>query len=146
VNELYFAPTILEDVNTEAPVMKEEIFGPILPVFTFYTHEEAFRIIDNNPNPLSLYFFGNNNKIANEYIEKVQFGGGCIDNTLVYLSNSELPFGGVSNSGVGAYHGKFSFDTFTTMKSILKTSTLLDPSVKYSPYKGNLKMLKWFFK
>lgn len=145
-SDLYFAPTIMEDVNTEAPVMKEEIFGPILPVFTFNNHEEAFKVIDKNPDPLSLYFFGSNNKIANEYINKVQFGGGCINNTLVHLGNAELPFGGVGNSGVGAYHGKFSFDTFTRMKSVLKTSTLIDPSVKYPPYKGKLKMLKWFFK
>ncbi len=144
--DLYFAPTIMEEVNTEAPVMKEEIFGPILPVFTYNKHEEAFKMIDDNPNPLSLYFFGNNNKIADEYIDKVQFGGGCINNTLVHLGNSELPFGGVGHSGVGAYHGKFSFDTFTRMKSVLKTSTLIDPSVKYPPYKGKLQMLKWFFK
>jgi aldehyde dehydrogenase (NAD+) len=145
-NDLFFAPTLMEDVNTEAQVMKEEIFGPILPVFTFNDHKDAFKMIDANPNPLSLYFFGSNNKIANEYIEKVQFGGGCINNTLVHLGNAELPFGGVGNSGVGAYHGKFSFDTFTRMKSVLKTSTLFDPSAKYPPYKGKLKMLKWFFK
>ncbi len=145
-HSLYFAPTIMEDVNTEAPVMREDIFGPILPVFTFNKHEDAFKMIDANPNPLSLYFFGNNNKIADKYINKIQFGGCCINNTLVHLANAELPFGGVGNSGVGAYHGKFSFDTFTRMKSVLKTSTLIDPSVKYPPYKGKLKMLKWFFK
>jgi aldehyde dehydrogenase (NAD+) len=80
------------------------------------------------------------------FIEKVAFGGGCINNTLVHLANADLPFGGVGNSGVGAYHGRFSFETFTRTKAVLKTGTWLDPSVKYPPYQGKLKYFKWFFR
>jgi aldehyde dehydrogenase (NAD+) len=144
--ELYIAPTIVNNVEAAAPVMQEEIFGPILPVFTFSKHEEALDMINQHANPLSLYFFGSNNKTAELFVDKVQFGGGCINNTLVHLANAELPFGGVGNSGVGAYHGRFSFETFTRPKSVLRTSTLIDPSVKYPPYKGKLKILKWLLK
>jgi aldehyde dehydrogenase (NAD+) len=144
--DLYLSPTLMEDVPIDAPMMKEEIFGPILPIHTFKEHEEALNIIKQNPNPLSLYFFGNNNKAEKLYMENIAFGGGCINNTLVHLANADLPFGGVGNSGVGAYHGKFSFDTFTRPKAVLKTSTWLDPALKYPPYKGKMKVLKWFFR
>jgi aldehyde dehydrogenase (NAD+) len=145
-DELYFSPTLLENVALEAPVMKEEIFGPILPIHTFKQHEEAINIINHNPHPLSLYFFGDNNKAEKLYMNSIAFGGGCVNNTLVHLANADLPFGGVGNSGVGAYHGKFSFETFTRPKAILKTATWLDPALKYPPYKGKLKWLKWFFR
>lgn len=145
-SDLYISPTIMENVADDAPVMKEEIFGPILPILTFKKPEEALNRINLNPHPLSLYYFGNNKKNEKLFIDNVQFGGGCINNTLVHLGNPDLPFGGVGNSGVGAYHGKFSFETFTRVKAILKTATWVDPSVKYPPYKGKLKFLKWFFK
>jgi aldehyde dehydrogenase (NAD+) len=145
-DELYFSPTLLENVALKAPVMKEEIFGPILPIHTFKQHEEAINIINHNPHPLSLYFFGYNNKAEKLYMNSVAFGGGCVNNTLVHLANADLPFGGVGNSGVGAYHGKFSFETFTRSKAILKTATWLDPALKYPPYKGKLKWLRWFFR
>ncbi len=144
--DLYIAPTLLQDVAANATAMKEEIFGPILPVIPFKTIDETLSVIRNNPNPLSLYYFGNNEKRQQHFINNVSFGGGCINNTLMHLGNAELPFGGVGNSGVGAYHGKFSFDTFTRPKSILQTATWIDPSVKYPPYKGKLKFLKWLFK
>jgi aldehyde dehydrogenase (NAD+) len=144
--DLYFAPTLLVDVKLEATVMNEEIFGPILPIHTYEEHEHALNVINRNPNPLSLYFFGKNNKAEKLFIEKVAFGGGCINNTLVHLANADLPFGGVGNSGVGAYHGRFSFETFTRTKAVLKTGTWLDPSVKYPPYQGKLKYFKWFFR
>jgi aldehyde dehydrogenase (NAD+) len=145
-DELYFSPTLLENVALEAPIMKEEIFGPILPIHTFKQHEEAINIINHNPHPLSLYFFGDNNKAEKLYMNSIAFGGGCVNNTLVHLANADLPFGGVGNSGVGAYHGKFSFETFTRPKAILKTATWLDPALKYPPYKGKLKWLRWFFR
>lgn len=144
--QLYFSPTLMENIAEEAPLMKEEIFGPILPVITFKEQSEALAIIHQNSHPLSLYYFGNNKEKEDYFITNVQFGGGCINNTLVHLANADLPFGGVGNSGVGAYHGKFSFDTFTRAKGILKTATWMDPAVKYPPYKGKLKMLRWFFK
>ena len=144
--DLYIAPTLLQDVSVDETIMKEEIFGPILPIITFKNHDESLSIIRNNPNPLSLYFFGNNEKVQQHYINNISFGGGCINNTLMHLANAELPFGGVGNSGVGSYHGKFSFDTFTRPKSILQTATWIDPSAKYPPYKGKMKFLKWIFK
>jgi aldehyde dehydrogenase (NAD+) len=142
MSDLYVSPTLMQDVSTGAPVMKEEIFGPILPIISFTNNEEALSIINDNPNPLSLYYFGKNNEKT--FIEKVNFGGGCINNTLVHLANADLPFGGVGNSGVGAYHGKFSFETFTRAKAIVKTATWIDPAIKYPPYKGKLRFLKWF--
>lgn len=144
-SELYLSPTLMEDIAAEAPVMKEEIFGPILPVITFKKHEEALSIIHQNAHPLSLYYFGNNTKKEDYFINNVQFGGGCINNTLVHLANADLPFGGVGNSGIGAYHGKFSFETFTRAKAVVKTPTWIDPALKYPPYKGKLKWLRWFF-
>lgn len=144
--ELYIEPTILEDVNFEQPVMQEEIFGPILPIYTFEEHMEALQMIRRSAQPLALYVFTNNKKVEQLYMDKVQFGGGCINNTLVHLANAELPFGGVGSSGVGAYHGKFSFDTFTRPKSVLKTATWLDLKAKYPPYKGKLKLLKMLLK
>ncbi|MCW3079177.1 aldehyde dehydrogenase [Segetibacter sp.] len=145
-SELYMSPTLMQDVSPDAPVMKEEIFGPILPILTFKKQSEALHIIQQNPHPLSLYYFGSNQKNEDYFINNVQFGGGCINNTLVHLANADLPFGGVGNSGVGAYHGKFSFETFTRTKAILKTATWIDPAVKYPPYKGKLKLLRWFFR
>lgn len=144
--DLYIAPTIMEDVPITQELMQEEIFGPILPVYTFKEKEEAVEMIKNNPNPLSLYVFSNNSKTEKLFIENLPFGGGCVNNTLVHLANAELPFGGVGNSGVGAYHGKFSFDIFTRAKGVLKSATWLDPSVRYPPYKGKLNMFRWFFK
>jgi aldehyde dehydrogenase (NAD+) len=146
MSDLYISPTLLDDVSEDADVMKEEIFGPILPVISYSDTEEAINIIKNNPNPLSLYYFGNNSSSEKAFVESINFGGGCINNTLVHLANADLPFGGVGNSGVGAYHGKFSFETFTRQKAIVKTATWLDPSVKYPPYKGKLTFLRRFFK
>jgi aldehyde dehydrogenase (NAD+) len=144
--ELYFSPTLMEHIVPEAPMMKEEIFGPILPIITFKERGEALAIIQKNSHPLSLYYFGNDKRNEDYFINNVQFGGGCINNTLVHLANADLPFGGVGNSGTGAYHGKYSFETFTRAKAILKTATWIDPDVKYPPYKGKLKFLRWFFR
>ena len=145
-HDLYIAPTILRNVSIDSPMMQEEIFGPILPIITFKTDEEALAIIQQHPNPLSLYYFGNNKKQQQKFMNAISFGGGCVNNTLVHLGNVELPFGGVGNSGVGSYHGKYSFETFTRPKSVLQTVNWLDPSVKYPPFKGKLKYLKWLFR
>jgi aldehyde dehydrogenase (NAD+) len=145
-NDLYIAPTLLENVALDSAMMKEEIFGPILPVFSFREPAEAMEIIHQNPNPLSFYYFGNNQVNVQMFTSKLAFGGGCINNTLVHLGNAELPFGGVGNSGLGAYHGKFSFDTFTRPKAVLKTATWLDPKMKYPPYEGKMKYFKMLMK
>ncbi len=140
-SKLFISPTLIENVPFDAPLMQEEIFGPILPIFTFNTKEEALAIINKNQNPLAFYLFttGNSNKW---WIENLAFGGGCINTTLFHITNAKLPFGGVGNSGIGAYHGKYSFDIFTHAKPVLKSPNWIDPSIKYPPFKGKLKWLK----
>ncbi len=139
--KLFLAPTIMEDVSLDAPLMKEEIFGPVLPVFGFVGMEQAIAIIRRNPNPLSFYVFTTSSKKEKAWIEAVSFGGGCINNTAWHFANDHLPFGGIGYSGIGAYHGKFSFDTFTHAKAVMKSSTWIDPGIRYPPFGGKL---KWF--
>jgi len=143
---LYIAPTILEDVSLEAPVMQEEIFGPILPVFSFRHPAEAMEIINRHPNPLSFYVFTSSTKKENEWLERVQFGAGCVNNTAWQFSNHHLPFGGIGQSGIGAYHGKHSFDVFSHKKAVMKTPTWFDPAFKYPPLKGKMRLLRFFIK
>jgi aldehyde dehydrogenase (NAD+) len=145
-DSLFIAPTIMEEVNPEAPVMQEEIFGPILPVFTFNEPEEALSMIRRHPNPLSFYIFTSSKKKEKAWIEQVQFGSGCVNNTAMQFTNHHLPFGGVGQSGIGAYHGKDSFDVFTHYKSVMKTPAWFDPALKYPPLKGKMKLLKFFIK
>lgn len=144
-DKLYIAPTILENVSPEAPVMQDEIFGPILPLFTFNTHEEALALVEQNPNPLAFYVFTNDRQTEEKWISQIPFGGGCVNNTVVHFTNAALPFGGVGNSGMGAYHGKHSFDTLTRIKPVLKTPNWPDLSVKYPPFKGRLGIFKRIF-
>jgi len=145
VEDKYIAPTLMDGIAPEQPVMTEEIFGPILPIYTYKDHNEALTFIGRNPDPLAFYLFTKNNKVIAKYEEQLAFGGGCINNTLMHLANPELPFGGVATSGIGSYHGKFGFDTFTRNKSVLQTGTWIDPSMKYPPYtKKKMGLLKWF--
>ncbi|MEI2707687.1 MAG: aldehyde dehydrogenase family protein [Chitinophagaceae bacterium] len=130
----------------DARVMTEEIFGPILPIFTFTTQEEALKIIQKNPNPLAFYVFTASSKKEKSWLQKVQFGGGCVNNTIYHITNHHLPFGGVGYSGLGSYHGQKSFEIFTHAKPVLKTATWIDPSIKYPPFKGKLKWFKLFLK
>ncbi len=139
---LFLQPTIMDGISLESELMKEEIFGPILPVIPFETMEEALAVIAINPNPLALYLFTANKKKEDTWINTVSFGGGCINNTLVHFSNPNLPFGGTGNSGIGYYHGKFSFELFTRPKAVLKSPVWFDPSVKYPSFKEKLKMIK----
>jgi aldehyde dehydrogenase (NAD+) len=143
---LYIEPTILENVSMEDSVMQEEIFGPILPVLTFNTKEEALQIIEQNKNPLSFYVFTSSAAKEKDWLDSVAFGGGCVNNASWHLTNHHLPFGGRGFSGTGQYHGKSSFDVFTHKKSIMKTPTWFDPSIKYPPFKGRLKLFKWVIK
>ena len=143
---LYIAPTLLEEPSPDAPVMQEEIFGPLLPVLTYNTREEALAIIREHPDPLAFYLFANSRREQQRWIEAVPFGGGCINNTDWHFTNPHLPFGGVGNSGVGAYHGKYSFDAFTHAKPLLRSYTFIDPAIKYPPFKGKMKWLKFFIK
>ena len=137
---------MIDPVSLNASLMTEEIFGPILPVISFSSTEEAMGIVQRNANPLAFYLFTTNKKKEQEWIKKIPFGGGCINNADWHFTNHHLPFGGVNNSGLGSYHGKHSFNTFTRMKSILKTPNWFDPSVKYPPFKGKLKLFKWVIK
>lgn len=145
-SKLFIAPTILTDVALDSPLMSEEIFGPILPVATFKTIDQAMDIVQRNANPLAFYLFTNNKKIQNQWIQKIPFGGGCINNADWHFTNHYLPFGGVGNSGIGAYHGRYSFNTFTRLKPVMTTPNWFDPSIKYPPLKGKLKIFKWFIR
>ena len=141
--KLFIAPTMLDNVSLDSPVMQEEIFGPVLPVISFNNSQEAIDIINRHPNPLSFYVFTGSKKKEEEWIEQIQFGTGCINNAAWQFTNHHLPFGGVGQSGMGGYHGKHTFDVFTHYKSVMKTPTWFDPAIKYPPLKGKLKLLKW---
>jgi aldehyde dehydrogenase (NAD+) len=143
-DKLWIGPTLIENVNMDSPLMKEEIFGPILPILTFTTMEEAISIVQQNPNPLSFYVFTSSSQKEKQWIESVHFGGGCINNTAWHFANKNFPFGGVGNSGIGAYHGKYSFDVFTREKPVMKTPVWFDPDFKYPPMKGRLSLFKKF--
>jgi len=139
---LYIAPTIMHQVTWDDPVMQEEIFGPVLPILTYRHLDDAFREIRNHPNPLALYLFSSDKKRQQRTIRELQFGGGCINDTVSHLGNLDLPFGGIGQSGFGNYHGKNSYDLFSHHKSITKKATWLDIPMRYPPYKNNLKWLK----
>ena len=143
---LFIEPTILKNISSDASIMEEEIFGPILPVISFNTMEEALAIIKKNGNPLAFYVFTSDKKKEKAWLDKVSFGGGCVNNTIYHLSNPYLPFGGVGRSGIGAYHGRYSFDVFTHARPVMKTPTWFDPAMKYPPLKGKLKWIKFFIK
>lgn len=144
---LFIEPTLISGIpDPSDPLWTEEIFGPVLPVLEFSTYEEAKAIVERNPNPLAFYLFTGDSKIEKKWISEHAFGAGCINNTAWHFSNHYMPFGGVGNSGIGSYHGKSTFDTFTRAKPVMKTPTWFDPSIKYPPFKGKLKMFKLFFK
>lgn len=138
-------PTILRHVSKDAPIMQEEIFGPVLPVMTYKKIDEAIEYVKDHEKPLALYLFCEDRKIQNKILNEISFGGGCINDTIVHLATSRMPFGGVGNSGMGGYHGKYSFETFSHKKSIIKRATWLDIPLRYAPYTPEkLKLLKWF--
>lgn len=143
----YIAPTLIEETSLESELMKDEIFGPILPILTYEKESEIEAIISKYEKPLAFYIFTENRVFSKQMIQKYSFGGGCVNDTMVHFSNKRLPFGGVGHSGIGAYHGIMSFDTFSHKKSILKKSNLLDLPFRYAPYKGKLstikKLLNW---
>lgn len=140
--DLYIEPTVLSDVSWEHETMQEEIFGPILPVLTFEDIGEVICKVNEKPSPLALYIFTTNSNTEQRVIKQVQFGGGCVNDTMSHFGNLDLPFGGIGQSGFGSYHGKASFDTFSQQKSITKKATWLDIPLRYPPYKGKFKWLK----
>jgi aldehyde dehydrogenase (NAD+) len=144
--QLFIEPTLLTGVNTDAPVMKEEIFGPVLPILSFNTPEEAKAIIAQNPNPLAFYVFTSNAEKEKQWLDAVASGGACVNNASWHLTNPSLPFGGRGFSGTGAYHGKYSFETFSHKRAVMKTPTWFDPAMKYPPFKGKLGLFKWIIR
>ncbi|MBO7342853.1 MAG: aldehyde dehydrogenase family protein, partial [Alistipes sp.] len=132
--ERYIAPTLLSDVNPSAPVMQEEIFGPVLPMITFDEREEIVRFITEREKPLAFYYFGKEEK-GWKMLRRTSSGGACINDTIMHIANEGLPFGGVGNSGMGAYHGKLSYDAFSHYRAVVVTPTWLDLPFRYMPYK-----------
>ena len=139
---LYLAPTILEVVSCDTPVMKEEIFGPILPVLQFESIEEAEKLINLNPSPLAFYLFSNNQVVIDYLTRNVFFGGGTVNDTFSHILNFNLPFGGRGNSGIGRYRGRYSFEAFSHQKSLVVKGSWFDPGRKYPPYKDTQRLVK----
>jgi aldehyde dehydrogenase (NAD+) len=140
--DLYIAPTLLEITSVHEAVMQDEIFGPVLPIISFKTMEEAVSIVKQHKNPLAMYVFTKSSTKEKQWLNAVAFGGGCVNNASYHLTNHNLPFGGRGTSGTGNYHGKYSFDTFSHKKSIMKTYTWLDLWVKYPPFTGRMEFFK----
>lgn len=130
----FISPTLMDNVTWEDKVMQEEIFGPILPLMEYEDFEGTLSVISKGEKPLSAYLFSNNGNEKEVFEQQLSFGGGCINDTLMHLSNDRLPFGGVGNSGIGNYHGKYGFEAFSHQKAILKKSIYLEPELKYPPY------------
>ncbi len=145
-SQLKIAPCILEEPNLNDPVMQEEIFGPILPVFPYTTLEEAISFVCERPKPLALYLFTKDHRTEQRILSKTSSGGVCVNDTLMHIATPYLPFGGVGASGMGQYHGKASFDTFSHQKSVLKQTTLFDLKFRYPGVKNGEKWVRRFFK
>lgn len=138
-------PTLLNDVSWDSPVMQEEIFGPVLPIITYTNLDEAIAKVKEKPKPLALYLFSENKTNQNKVLRSVSFGGGCINDTIYHIATPHLPFGGVGDSGIGAYHGRSSFDLFSHQKSILKQTNRFDLPVRYPTMKNGLSLLRLIF-
>ncbi|WP_062053102.1 aldehyde dehydrogenase [Aquimarina longa] len=144
LKERIISPTILKDVKFSDKIMQEEIFGPILPILTFDSIEKAISDIKTLPKPLSCYVFTKSKCIKNKILNEVSFGGGAINDAVMHFTEQSLPFGGVGDSGIGNYHGKYGFDTFSHYKSILQKPFWIELNLKYAPYSAKkLKWLKW---
>lgn len=143
----FIEPTVLTDVTPDSPIMQEEIFGPILPLLPYTSLDDCIRFIRSRPKPLALYLFTKSKAAEKKILDTCSFGGGCINDTIIHLANPLMGFGGVGHSGMGSYHGKLSFDTFTHYRSIVRKSTWIDLPVRYHPYtEKKLKMLRRLLK
>ena len=142
---LQIEPTVMDNVTSEDAVMQEEIFGPVMPIISYDSIDEAEKFIKEREKPLALYVFTQNKAVEERFLKYVSFGGGCVNDTIMHLATSEMGFGGVGNSGMGSYHGKKSFETFSHEKSILKKYTWIDMPMRYQPYKNMyLKIIRMF--
>ena len=140
--------TIIDNVSWDSPLMQEEIFGPILPILTYNNREEMLSFMAKREKPLALYLFTQNKEMEKLVTRRLSYGGGCINDTIMHVANNRIPFGGVGNSGMGNYHGKGSFETFTHTKGLVKRAKRLDLPLRYPPYDSQRKMkiLKMFLK
>ncbi len=139
-------PTVLDSVTFDSPVMQEEIFGPLLPVLPYDTLDEAIARVAERPKPLALYLFTNDRAVEQRVLRELSFGGGCVNDTLMHLVSTRLPFGGVGASGMGRYHGKYGFDAFSHEKSVVRKAGCLDIPLRYPPYRGKLGLAKLLMK
>lgn len=144
--QLKIAPTLMRPKDRAVPVMTEEIFGPILPILEYEKVEELIEFVTNRPKPLALYLFTTNTQTEKQILEKISFGGGCVNDTLMHIATPYLPFGGVGESGIGTYHGESSFVAFSHYKSILKQTNRFDLSIRYPNAKNSLKLMKKLMK
>ena len=133
-SERYIAPTLVDNVSPESPLMQEEIFGPIFPIVTFSETEEAIEFVNKREKPLALYYFGDN-RTAKHLLRHTSSGGACVNDTIMHIANERLPFGGVGNSGMSSYHGRGSFNVFSHRRAVVTTPTWLDIPFRYMPYK-----------
>ncbi|MDY0201062.1 MAG: aldehyde dehydrogenase [Tenuifilaceae bacterium] len=143
----YISPTIMQNISFDDKIMEDEIFGPILPIIAYTNLDEIIAKVKERPKPLSCYIYSKNRKTITKILKEVSFGGGAVNDSVMHLSNSNLPFGGVGLSGIGSYHGKFGFDTFSHYKSILDKPFWFESNVKYSPYsRKKLALIRWLLK
>lgn len=142
----YIAPTLIDEPALDSDIMKDEIFGPLLPIISYENEQEIETILSRYEKPLSLYVFSDNKAFARKTVKQFSFGGGCINDTVIHFGNMRLPFGGVGHSGMGAYHGKRSFDTFSHRKPVVKKANWLDIPLRYAPYGDKLKSLRAILK
>jgi len=140
---LYFAPTLMKNINLDSSIMKEEIFGPILPIISYSLKEDVLKIVDRNPYPLACYLFTKKQSFEKYFLEKIRFGGGAINIPLIQFAHFGIPLGGVGFSGMGSYHGKTGFDTFSHQKPIIKTGYFPDIPLRYAPYMKVSKLVRW---
>ena len=144
---LRIAPTVLNNITWDDAVMGEEIFGPLLPILTFDTLDEALDTVESHPHPLALYFFSEDKAAQKKVLDSCRFGGGCINDTIIHLATSDMPFGGVGESGMGSYHGRVGFETFSHYRSIVDKKTWMDLPIRYQKYTGlKEKMMRMFLK
>lgn len=144
---LRIAPTVLNNITWDDAVMGEEIFGPLLPILTFDTLDEALDTVESHPHPLALYFFSEDKTAQKKVLDTCRFGGGCINDTIIHLATSDMPFGGVGESGMGSYHGRVGFETFSHYRSIVDKKTWMDLPIRYQKYTGlKEKMMRMFLK
>ncbi len=144
--EKYVQPTILRNVTPDMEVMKNEIFGPVLPVLTFVKYDEVIHFVNQRPKPLALYCFADDRTFLKRLLNEVPSGGVTVNDTLMHITNNHMPFGGVGNSGIGSYHGKYSFDVFSHKKSVMVRGTWLDMPLRYAPFNQKLKWIKMLMK